>query len=82
MCYSIVDKSSFNNIKTKWKPEVDSHWASAKVILVGTKLDLRIEGNNDHVTFEEGLKLSKEIKTDGFFETSALNYINLNVFKQ
>lgn len=63
----------------RWKPEIERYCHSAKVFLVGNKLDLRIEGNENYVTYKEGLRLAKEIKADAFYETSALNFINIRV---
>ena len=36
-----MEPSSFENVKEKWNPEVLHHCPNAKVVLVGTKLDLR-----------------------------------------
>lgn len=41
LCFSVVSPSSFENIKTKWYPEIQHHCPEAKTMLVGTKIDLR-----------------------------------------
>jgi Ras-related C3 botulinum toxin substrate 1 len=41
LCFSVISPSSFDNIKTKWHPEVSHHCPEAKTLLVGTKIDLR-----------------------------------------
>ncbi|KAL7417494.1 small GTPase Rac1 [Mrakia frigida] len=41
VCFSLVSPASFENVKTKWIPEIGHHSPSTPVILVGTKLDLR-----------------------------------------
>jgi len=41
LCFSVVSPSSFDNIKSKWYPEVSHHCPEAKIMLVGTKIDLR-----------------------------------------
>jgi len=41
VCFSVVAPSSFDNIKAKWYPEISHSCPEAKVMLVGTKIDLR-----------------------------------------
>jgi Ras-related C3 botulinum toxin substrate 1 len=41
MCFSVVSRSSFNNITSKWFPEIQQHARNTPFILVGTKIDLR-----------------------------------------
>merc|ERR1712137_1460619 len=43
ICFAITSPTSFSNVKSKWWPEVTHHCPNAKMILVGTKLDLREE---------------------------------------
>jgi len=47
ICFSLVAPPSFENVKTKWFPEVNHHSPSTRKILVGTKLDLRKEYEQD-----------------------------------
>ena len=42
VCFSLVDKESFNNALNKWITEIYQN-ANAPIILVGTKLDLKKE---------------------------------------
>ncbi len=42
VCFSLVDKESFNNSLNKWITEIYQN-ANAPIILVGTKLDLKKE---------------------------------------
>jgi small GTP-binding protein len=41
ICFSIIGPTSYQNVKSKWVPEVTHHCPNTKIILVGTKLDLR-----------------------------------------
>lgn len=79
LCFSVVSESSFENIKTKWYPEVKHHCPEAKLMLVGTKIDLR----QDKATMEnlKGEKLptpdaaqalAKELGCTAYLECSAL----------
>ena len=76
LCFSIVDPNSFQNVREKWFPQLKHHCPTAKVILVGTKKDLRddysildILRRNDQkpVTQDQAIALKKSI--------NAVNYI-------
>lgn len=41
ICFSLVTPVSFNNVKSKWAQEVTHHCPDAKILLVGTKCDLK-----------------------------------------
>ncbi|CAJ0835438.1 6275_t:CDS:2 [Entrophospora sp. SA101] len=41
ICFSLVSPSSYENVKSKWYPEIMHHTTNTPLILVGTKLDLR-----------------------------------------
>ena len=45
VCYSIISRSSYENVRTKWIPEIKHHVPEAPFLIVGTKVDLR----NDQV---------------------------------
>ena len=46
VCFSVVDEVSFSNVKHTWVEEVRQHQPSAKILLVGTKSDLRGKGKD------------------------------------
>ena len=35
LCFSVVEPNSFNNVKTKWYPEICEHCEGVPIILVG-----------------------------------------------
>lgn len=92
ICFSIVNPTSFQNVKTKWWPEVTHHCPTSKLILVGTKTDLRDdkealdrlrERNQQPITFQQGEQLAKDIKAQCYMECSALTQKGLkNVFDE
>lgn len=42
-CFSLVNRTSFENISSKWFPELAETCPKVPIILVGTKLDLKKE---------------------------------------
>ncbi|KAK6167277.1 ras-related C3 botulinum toxin substrate 2 [Patella vulgata] len=81
ICFSVVSPSSYENVLTKWNPEVKHHCPDAPVIVVGTKIDLRenkeaigqlaAQGLNP-IKREQGIKLSNKIRAIKYMECSAL----------
>jgi len=92
ICFSLCSPSSFENVKTKWYPEIQQFNPKTPWILVGSKLDLRDnpetieslrENNLEPITFEKGEALQKELGASKYLECSALSQKNLpNVFEE
>ena len=90
LCFSVVSPSSFENIRTKWNPEVSHHCPEAKLMLVGTKIDLREDKETlDKLkkeklpTHEDGVKLAGTIGAKMYLECSALTQEGLKrVFEE
>jgi len=89
ICFSLCSMESYENVKSKWHPEVVQYNPKTPFILVGTKLDLRDNpemaksANVDPVSTEQGDKLCKEISASKFLECSALSQKNLpQVFEE
>ncbi|KAJ1347952.1 Rho GTPase protein rac1 [Parelaphostrongylus tenuis] len=80
LCFSIVSPVSFDNVATKWIPEIRQHCPDAPILLVGTKLDLRDEANprtdsteeRPPITKSQGQKCAQKIKAIKYLECSAL----------
>jgi len=80
--FSVMSRTSFNNVKTKWFPEVMHHCPGAATLLVGAKADLRhdLERVKDlqergltPVTKAEGEGVSKDFPgCESYMECSAL----------
>jgi len=80
-CFSIVNPSSFENVRAKWYPEVSHHCPNTPIILVGTKVDLREDAatveklsqkKQAPISYEQGLQMMQEIGAKKFMECSAL----------
>jgi len=82
-CYSVVSRSSFENIKSRWVPEIQHHAPGIATILVGTKSDIRKDVKKlKKITDEEGdilptkemaEAMAKEVGAKTSLECSALN---------
>lgn len=78
VCFSVVDRDSFESIKEFWLPEMKRNMNRKKpVLLVATQTDLRNTTDYDSdvpVTKEEGQALAKDI--------NALNYVECSICKE
>jgi len=81
ICFSLVSPPSYENVRTKWSPEISHHAPSTAILLVGTKLDLRedqqtIEKLRDRrmspITYQQGVSMAKDIGATKYLECSAL----------
>ncbi|XP_046668443.1 ras-like GTP-binding protein RhoL [Homalodisca vitripennis] len=72
LCYSVGSRSSFENILSKWHPEIKHHCANVPIVLVATKTDLRND-DGDTISTSEGKKLKRKIKASRLMECSAKN---------
>lgn len=88
VCFSVVSPVSYENVTTKWYPEVIHFCPDVPQILVGTKLDLRndkptldklSEGGQSPITPEQGMELAKKIKAVRYLECSAKGGDNLKL---
>ena len=77
VCYSIISRSSYENVKSKWIPEIKHHVPDAPFMVVGTKIDLRDDNDvvqkvGQPLTKEDGNTLAKELGARKYVECSAL----------
>jgi len=87
--FSIVSPASFENISSKWIPEVTHHCPNTPIIVVGTKIDLRDDPeamdklaskNLKVVTSEQGDELAQNWRASNvvkYMECSALTQVGL-----
>lgn len=71
LCFSVGSHSSFENIFSKWYPEIRQHCPNVPIVLVATKTDLR-ESQADCVTTAEGRRMRKKINASRYIECSAI----------
>ncbi|KRX87960.1 Ras-related C3 botulinum toxin substrate 2 [Trichinella pseudospiralis] len=86
LCFSLVSPVSFDNVTSKWFPELRHHCPDTPILLVGTKLDLRddqqiIKNLADQglspITRSQGNKLAQKLHAIKYMECSALTQENL-----
>lgn len=72
VCFAINSRASFENVKSRWHKEILTHEASAKIILVGNKADLRkMASAGDLVAIDEAKRLCDQLQLKAYFECSA-----------
>eukprot|EP01088_Endostelium_zonatum_P001117 TRINITY_DN113_c0_g2_i1.p1 TRINITY_DN113_c0_g2~~TRINITY_DN113_c0_g2_i1.p1 ORF type:complete len:202 (-),score=34.86 TRINITY_DN113_c0_g2_i1:93-698(-) len=88
ICFSVVNPTSFENVTSKWYPEVQHFCPSIPIILVGTKFDLRAddktiaklkETGQAPISSEQGEDMAKKLKAVKFIECSAFTGHNLKL---
>eukprot|EP00008_Paramoeba_atlantica_P004562 CAMPEP_0201487706 /NCGR_PEP_ID=MMETSP0151_2-20130828/15174_1 /ASSEMBLY_ACC=CAM_ASM_000257 /TAXON_ID=200890 /ORGANISM="Paramoeba atlantica, Strain 621/1 / CCAP 1560/9" /LENGTH=203 /DNA_ID=CAMNT_0047872831 /DNA_START=78 /DNA_END=689 /DNA_ORIENTATION=- len=81
ICFSVISLTSYQNVKAKWVPEVSHHCPNTKMILVGTKVDLRDDKDlveklkqkgQSPISKEEGDSMAQQIGALKYMECSAL----------
>jgi len=88
VCFGVINKVSFDNVTTKWFPEVVHFCPNVPLLLVGTKLDLRSDQAyldkmkitpDQLIAPEQGVELAKKIKAAKYLECSARTGENLKL---
>jgi len=79
--FSVVSPASYENVKSKWFPELQHHAPGVPIVLVGTKCDLRndesivqqLQMKGMHlVTKDEAIKMAQDIGAIKYLECSAM----------
>ncbi|CAG5118613.1 unnamed protein product, partial [Candidula unifasciata] len=76
LCFALNHRTSADNIKAKWEPELHYHCPHAPIVLVGTKMDMRQNKDKDTdpkqiISRAEGTRMGKAIKAYRYLECSA-----------
>jgi len=92
LCFSVVDRKTFLNIKDKYYPEISHHCPNIPFIICGTKIDLRDDylikkmlksKNEKAISLEEGKELVRELSGIKYLECSSYLRINIDeIFKE
>lgn len=92
VCYSVVDLTSYDNVKSKWIREVRQHCPGVPVMIVGTQTDRRDDAavvkqlksrGKRPLSKADGNKLALQCKASCYIECSALTQQNVkNTFDE
>lgn len=85
VCFSVVSRTSLDNVESYWVKEIRQHDAKVPIVLCGTKLDMRdnpemlrklTEMGEKPVTTEEAEQLAKKIGAYGYVCVKNIAYNN------
>ncbi|KAJ3655062.1 hypothetical protein Zmor_014205 [Zophobas morio] len=72
VCFAVDDtSSSYDNVSVKWVPEVRHHNPHTPILLVATKIDLREDPSLRCFSTQDGKKLKRKVRAQGYAECSA-----------
>ena len=87
VCFSVVNPISFDNVFTRWYPEIRHYSPHRPIVLVGLKVDLRKDPdvieklrrqNQEPISYKDGLDMAKRIGAVQYFECSSLTRTGMN----
>ncbi|XP_018560955.1 rho-related protein racC [Anoplophora glabripennis] len=70
LCFCVADKVSYENVTSKWMPDLYSY-RNKPIILLGTKVDLRINSSSTSISRERGIRLQRRIGAKFYVECSS-----------
>lgn len=83
VAFSIISPHSFDNVKSKWWPEIQHHAPGVPIILVGTKSDLRGDQQMIQQLQAKGMSIIKQEEAQGRAEEiSAVKYLECSALTQ
>jgi len=72
ICYDVTNKTSLENVKKVWIPELRNYCKDAPFILVGTKMDLRKDKSTKTVDRRSAEAVATDVSNGVYMECSAL----------
>lgn len=83
VAFSIISPHSFDNVKSKWWPEIQHHAPGVPIILVGTKSDLRNDQSMIQQLQAKGMSIIKEEEARSRAEDiGAVKYLECSALTQ
>lgn len=70
MCFALDSHQSYVNLSERWIGEIKQYCNDARIILVGTKSDLRVANNPNHVTDDEAKEFAAREKCAAYITCS------------
>lgn len=86
ICFSVISRSSFESVASKWKTEIERYAPAVPIILVGTKSDLRTDSltiqqlesrGQTMVSIPDAQAMADSIGAAAYLECSALTQSHL-----
>jgi len=71
LCFSAVNKNSYENITARWIEELDECLPQIPIVLVCTNTDLRREDDPSHLSYRQGIELKEKISAIAYLECSS-----------
>ncbi|KAK3090930.1 hypothetical protein FSP39_015813 [Pinctada imbricata] len=76
VCFSVDDQDSFDNVRTRWIPEIKEFRPNTPFIMVGTQTDLRhsvVDITDACVSSARGKKAAKKLGAKKYIECSSVD---------
>jgi Ras-related C3 botulinum toxin substrate 1 len=88
VCFSVISPSSYENVASKWYPEISHHAPGVPFLLIGTKVDLRDDDEQvarlrdkrlEPVSEAKGNQMAAKLGATKYLECSALTQKGLKM---
>jgi len=82
ICFSVISRSSFESVLSKWKPELEHHAPGVPILLVGTKSDLRTDEWVNQSLQSAGLPMVSREEAEDMASQIGARYIECSALTQ